>query len=55
MPGLVPGIHVFDEQKQDVDGRDEPSHDGVGPIEFIRLPLSRDDLIIQGENAATFC
>src|SRR5258705_9041013 len=41
--------------KLDVDGRDEPGHDGVGPIEFIRLPLSRDDLIIQGENAATFC
>jgi len=57
MPGLVPGIHVFlpQQQKQDVDGRDEPGHDGVGPIEFIRLPLSRDDLIIQGENAATFC
>jgi hypothetical protein len=41
--------------KQDVDGRDKPGHDGAGPIEFIRLPLSRDDLIIQGENAATFC
>jgi hypothetical protein len=26
MPGLVPGIHVF-EKKQDVDGRDEPGHD----------------------------
>jgi hypothetical protein len=31
MPGLVPGIHVFlPYQKQDVDGRDEPGHDGAG-------------------------
>jgi hypothetical protein len=29
MPGLVPGIHVFGRQK-DVDGRDEPGHDGKG-------------------------
>src|SRR3954469_4204274 len=28
MPGLVPGIHVFLPVKQDVDGRDEPGHDG---------------------------
>jgi hypothetical protein len=28
MPGLVPGIHVFEPvKKQDVDGRDEPGHD----------------------------
>jgi hypothetical protein len=28
MPGLVPGIHVFQSSdKQDVDGRDEPGHD----------------------------
>ncbi|MEY9300711.1 NAD(P)-dependent dehydrogenase (short-subunit alcohol dehydrogenase family) [Bradyrhizobium elkanii] len=27
MPGLVPGIHVL-AAKQDVDGRDEPGHDG---------------------------
>jgi hypothetical protein len=27
MPGLVPGIHVFDAAKQDVDGRDKPGHD----------------------------
>jgi hypothetical protein len=28
MPGLVPGIHVFlDDRKQDVDGRDEPGYD----------------------------
>ncbi|MEA2830640.1 MAG: hypothetical protein QOF22_1388 [Bradyrhizobium sp.] len=29
MPGLGPGIHVFLRlNKQDVDGRDEPGHDG---------------------------
>jgi hypothetical protein len=29
MPGLVPGIHVFfPVLPQDVDGRDEPGHDG---------------------------
>jgi hypothetical protein len=29
MPGLVPGIHVFtSNEQQDVDGRDEPGHDG---------------------------
>jgi hypothetical protein len=31
MPGLVPGIHVFNFSKEkDVDGRDEPGHDGAG-------------------------
>jgi hypothetical protein len=31
MPGLVPGIHVFDvSTKQDVDGRDKPGHDETG-------------------------
>jgi uncharacterized protein YcbX len=30
MPGLVPGIHVLNHAaKEDVDGRDEPGHDGV--------------------------
>jgi hypothetical protein len=30
MPGLVPGIHVFDNSsKEDVDGRAKPGHDGV--------------------------
>ncbi len=29
MPGLVPGIHIFGAEKQDVDGRDEPGHDDV--------------------------
>jgi hypothetical protein len=29
MPGLVPGIHVlWQRQQKDVDGRDEPGHDG---------------------------
>jgi hypothetical protein len=29
MPGLVPGIHVFDADKKiDVDGRVKPGHDG---------------------------
>jgi len=27
MPGLVPGIHVFLADTQDVDGRDKPGHD----------------------------
>lgn len=30
MPGLVPGIHVFKLMlRKDVDGRDEPGHDGL--------------------------
>jgi hypothetical protein len=31
MPGLVPGIHVFNTvtAKQDVDGRDKPGHDEI--------------------------
>jgi hypothetical protein len=30
MPGLVPGIHVFNARDaKDVDGRDKPGHDGV--------------------------
>jgi hypothetical protein len=30
MPGLVPGIHVLAAtSKKDVDGRDEPGHDGI--------------------------
>ncbi len=30
MPGLVPGIHVFQPvRKQDVDGRDKPGHDAT--------------------------
>jgi hypothetical protein len=29
MPGLVPGIHVLTLQREDVDGRDKPGHDGT--------------------------
>jgi hypothetical protein len=30
MPGLVPGIHVLaSSEKEDVDGRDKPGHDGT--------------------------
>jgi hypothetical protein len=29
MPGLVPGIHVFNLAIEVVDGRDEPGHDGT--------------------------
>jgi hypothetical protein len=28
MPGLVPGIHVLLHCVKNVDGRDEPGHDG---------------------------
>jgi len=34
MPGPVPGIHVFDTPKQDVDGRDKPGHDERTAIAF---------------------
>jgi hypothetical protein len=31
MPGFVPGIHAFTSTlpEKDVDGRDEPGHDGL--------------------------
>jgi hypothetical protein len=29
MPGLVPGIHVFERKKEDVDGRVKHGHDDV--------------------------
>jgi hypothetical protein len=29
MPGLVPGIHVFKEAIEDVDGRDKRGHDSA--------------------------
>jgi hypothetical protein len=29
MPGLVPGIHAFTNDKKDVDGRDKPGHDEI--------------------------
>jgi hypothetical protein len=36
MPGLVPGIHVFLSSRRckDVDGRDQPGHDGAN----VKLP-----------------
>jgi hypothetical protein len=36
MPGLVPGIHVFEAAKEVVDGRDKPGHDEIYP----RAPIS---------------
>jgi hypothetical protein len=50
MPGLVPGIHVFlpQQQRQDMDGRDEPGHDDAGDIRFIYLPLSPEAASFQG-------
>jgi hypothetical protein len=45
MPGLVPGIHVFFCDKQDVDGRDKPGHDGgeadAGAYSFAWYLVSR--------------
>jgi hypothetical protein len=44
MPGLVPGIHVFGAtSKEDVDGRDEPGHDGdlTSSIALSVSPLGR--------------
>ena len=35
MPGLVPGIHDFDIEDKDVDGRDKPGHDGAQAIFFL--------------------
>jgi hypothetical protein len=40
MPGLVPGIHVFDEQKQDVEAGASPAMTKSG------LPMSRMTLCI---------
>jgi hypothetical protein len=37
MPVLVTGIHVFPAEKQDVDGRAKPGHDGNKP-ETLPLP-----------------
>jgi hypothetical protein len=40
MPGLVPGIHVFDQwrKQKDVDGRDTPGHDGVSSRDIVQSP-----------------
>jgi len=31
MAGFMPAVHAFYSTKQDVDGRDEPGHDGGWP------------------------
>jgi hypothetical protein len=36
MPGLVPGIHVF-QRVEGVDGRDKPGHDGEGLALRVKL------------------
>jgi hypothetical protein len=36
MPGLVPGIHVLLCERQDVDGRDKPGHDGLTQFDAMR-------------------
>jgi hypothetical protein len=38
MPGLVPGIHVLINHKQDVDGRDKPGHDDKHKHRRARAP-----------------
>jgi 5'-nucleotidase len=40
MPGLVPGIHVFNTVKQGVDGRDRPGHDEKRNM---RILITNDD------------
>ncbi len=41
MPGLVPGIHVLlPINKEDVDGRDKPGHDG-GTFHRLVISISR--------------
>src|ERR1700760_2628689 len=40
MPGFMPGIHVL-VGKLDVDGRDKPAHDELGPRVTVALTLSQ--------------
>jgi hypothetical protein len=52
MPGLVPGIHVFLScETKDVDGRDEPGHDGLlkpkPELRRLRLKLFRQPRTIE--------
>jgi hypothetical protein len=56
MLGLVPGIHVLlpQPQKQGVDGRDKPGHDGESYNRLCCRPLSREVAAIQDENAPPF-
>ena len=37
MPGLVPGIYVFNPEAKDVDGRNKSGHDGFGNPYFNSL------------------
>jgi len=36
MAGPVPAIHAFTPAPKDVDGRDEPGHDGAGVVRMVR-------------------
>jgi hypothetical protein len=53
MPGLVPGIHVFEAQEgEDVDGRDKPGHD-VGKnsevgSQYVRIARTNSRAIFHG-------
>jgi len=48
MPGLVPGIHVLAAfKKEDVDGRDEPGHDGMEKLSGFSFRLSRQPHVEQ--------
>ena len=41
MPGLVPGIHVLSQAKQDVDGRVKPGHDAEVAFAKVSIPILR--------------
>ena len=43
MPGLVPGIHVFPQKEEFVDGWDKPGHDAARVTAFWRSPPMRAD------------
>src|SRR5437879_10794898 len=50
MPGLVPGIHVFLAVSKNVDGRDEPGHDGDGgTTEHLTMSIA-DKLVLQRQH-----
>src|SRR2546430_3160802 len=50
MPGLVPGIHVFLAVSKNVDGRDEPGHDGDGgTTEHLTMAIA-DKLVLQRQH-----
>jgi hypothetical protein len=37
MPGLVPGIHVLNDVRKDVDGRDKPGYDAYARYRGIEI------------------